>query len=1370
MDEVGALVSRVEIASDDPIGLDQSSFSGEQLVTRATNMIGPRADDSSAWLVGRYSGVQVTSTSRESPGPALSQTTHFEWSPGKPEPTAVIDEPGSAAETDTTSGFLRRSEATRDFDGHVSMLTVQGSGQTRKSEFKFAHGDLDRIFPAISINTLGHTTSTWRHASWGLVGAEDDANGVRTTQTFDAFGRLRTSSRAGEATIRRDYFAEVHGIQRDRNWTVRSRTDGHGTSWETFDPVGRVIRSSETVGNRQADRVFTYSELGDLASATLPFEPGQATAPSTVWIRDGLGRVIETRAPSATNGGQAVVRRTEHLGRRLRSTDERGVVVEDERDILGRSRSISVKDPASANSVLTKYEYWHSGALRRVIHPPLDVAMTPSPGVIESVATFDRLGRQETLSEPNSGITRVRYNAFGEVKRVEDANAGVTTIQRDALGRPTRTQTPTVAAYPSLSGPDAQNTTVIWDSAPNGIGQMASTTSKDGVSTSVTYDEFGRPKVVDWAIAGAPYRFETSYDAYGRQELLKYPSSNGQPFVLEQRHDGDGLVAEIWDASNPASKSILWRQIDRNVAGQSTDEQFGSSTLVHRSYDRLFQLKWVEGRFADSNTTFQRSSFDYDDSGFLKGRRDLELGIQERFEHDFLGRLKKWRVEQNCSPLEWSYAYDNWGNLRSKQLTSGPSGIPGTEWRYTSPGNTTHPQAVKSLIEGSIVRTYEHLAGGQVSRAGDVSLSWTPFGVPFRMVGPTAETKVSFDGFRQRALVETQLPMGIRRVVNVGGMVEVRSTTGSMQAEFVFNVFANDQQVAQVRRAINPATERVEYIHPDSVGSPEVVTTETVQNGQKVGQVTARNKYDPFGQRRHPNSVAYPLAQKPKTNSSIGFTGADAEDEFGIADFGGRVYDSRAGQFLSVDPFSDLSAVGLNRYSYVKNSPLARVDPSGFVDVSMRAEVHFLGVTSTPRVGSSPSIETIRSPGVTPGVTTYNTGPSDQDTDKPDDASYGETAGDQTSPDPEPEVCEKGCNTGEQAMSDAEFREINEKRFEEFGASLKGGEWLYFKFMMFTGGHHFGAAVTGEGIDGMPLSGWGRAWEVGVGLVASADFATTVVSLGSSGLVKAGAKGIWKRLTGISPRKAAASGGCFAAGTIVLAARGAIPIEEVREGDLVWAQDDLTAEVGWYRVSRAIQGAENPFLEVRLESGETIFATAEHPFGVVGVGWVPADQLAPGDTLTTATGARSRVASIAPSGRRESVFNLSVEGAHSFFVGESGVLVHNMSVIGGGKGAASTAADVAKRPRSFRKKTVEDAWDNAPVGSRPDTKACPTCRKDVEVAPGEGHRDWDVDHQPPWSKRDMSGKDRKGVLDDYNTGTRLECPGCNRSRGGTPAQ
>jgi RHS repeat-associated protein len=83
----------------------------------------------------------------------------------------------------------------------------------------------------------------------------------------------------------------------------------------------------------------------------------------------------------------------------------------------------------------------------------------------------------------------------------------------------------------------------------------------------------------------------------------------------------------------------------------------------------------------------------------------------------------------------------------------------------------------------------------------------------------------------------------------------------------------------------------------------------------------------------------------------------------------------------------------------------------------------------------------------------------------------------------------------------------------------------------------------------------------------------------------------------------------------------------------------------------------------------------------------------------------------------------------------------------------------------FRKETIQNAWKNAedgPTGG----KLCPTCKVEVKVKPFSGQkRDWDIDHTPSWTNRLFTFPTRKAVLDDYQKGTRLECPSCNRSRG-----
>lgn len=126
-------------------------------------------------------------------------------------------------------------------------------------------------------------------------------------------------------------------------------------------------------------------------------------------------------------------------------------------------------------------------------------------------------------------------------------------------------------------------------------------------------------------------------------------------------------------------------------------------------------------------------------------------------------------------------------------------------------------------------------------------------------------------------------------------------------------------------------------------------------------------------------------------------------------------------------------------------------------------------------------------------------------------------------------------------------------------------------------------------------------------------------------------------------------------------------IEQVEIGDLVWAWDSHTDTLVKRPVVRLFRHAAKPVLDVVISNGvgesRTITATVEHPFWVETKGWVAAQDLAPGDLLKqrTAGGGPLRVASVSGPHARADVFNFEVGDAHNYFVGSSGVLVHNKS-------------------------------------------------------------------------------------------------------------
>jgi RHS repeat-associated protein len=135
----------------------------------------------------------------------------------------------------------------------------------------------------------------------------------------------------------------------------------------------------------------------------------------------------------------------------------------------------------------------------------------------------------------------------------------------------------------------------------------------------------------------------------------------------------------------------------------------------------------------------------------------------------------------------------------------------------------------------------------------------------------------------------------------------------------------------------------------------------------------------------------------------------------------------------------------------------------------------------------------------------------------------------------------------------------------------------------------------------------------------------------------------------------------FTADTLVHTQQGLITIAEVQIGDFVWSFNEETDKSQWNEVTHLIQGDQEYNLVVlTLENGETIEATEEHPFSVVGKGWVAAEALTQGDVLVTKDG-NIKISSVEREQRTVVVYNLTVENAHTFYIGFDGVLVHNIN-------------------------------------------------------------------------------------------------------------
>ena len=214
------------------------------------------------------------------------------------------------------------------------------------------------------------------------------------------------------------------------------------------------------------------------------------------------------------------------------------------------------------------------------------------------------------------------------------------------------------------------------------------------------------------------------------------------------------------------------------------------------------------------------------------------------------------------------------------------------------------------------------------SRNGN-TVTWKSYNMPATINGSGGvSTTFSYAPDRQRFKEVANYAGGTETTYFVGGVLE--KVIGLSVTHYKHYIAGPDGYVAAYTRRDN-ATEDTIYFTHDHLNSIDSVSN-------AAGVVQAYLAYDAFGARRNAAtwSGAAPTADMTvvANTSRRGFTEHEMLDNLGLIHMNGRIQDPVLGRFLSADPFiADLSASqALNRYSYVRNNPLTRVDPSGFVD------------------------------------------------------------------------------------------------------------------------------------------------------------------------------------------------------------------------------------------------------------------------------------------------------------------------------------------------------------------------------------------------------------------------------------------------------
>lgn len=132
------------------------------------------------------------------------------------------------------------------------------------------------------------------------------------------------------------------------------------------------------------------------------------------------------------------------------------------------------------------------------------------------------------------------------------------------------------------------------------------------------------------------------------------------------------------------------------------------------------------------------------------------------------------------------------------------------------------------------------------------------------------------------------------------------------------------------------------------------------------------------------------------------------------------------------------------------------------------------------------------------------------------------------------------------------------------------------------------------------------------------------------------------------------------AGTAVLTTLGYAGIESVRVGDYVYAKDEETGEQKYMPVLETYTNEVTEICTLNI-NGESIETTVGHKFYTIENGWMSAGDLSKGDTVELSDGSSGTVDSVEITELDEpvTVYNFCVMDFHTYYIGESEVLVHN---------------------------------------------------------------------------------------------------------------
>jgi RHS repeat-associated protein len=775
-------------------------------------------------------------------------------------------------------------------------------------------------------------------------------DGQTTRAAYDALGRMIALARPGDTltspTIVRRFFdrapiSRVVDVAKDGTpdgLQIAVYLDGLGrTLCRTREAASDLIHVEEqkewsALGNVMVDAV-PYSKAP--GAPVWPCKPSQVVAKQTAASRRIPGAIDEHTVDAM--GRKLAVAHSSDGSRKTWGYSPLQVTLRDEEDNAagvhagtartqiydGRGKITAVierhlfadVDPGSHSF---RYAYAFDGELERVldstgalIHTALYDArrrLVRSVDATRGTTTFvrDEVGRITSTTDARGEVVNHAYDGAGRLESVEDS-AGTTAYRYDTHPDPASTGPCNTAGrlshveYPAGEttycydrrgrtqgeetvvhslGAASHETTYAWDS----LDRLAVTEYPDDTRALYTYGADGwLDRLVAWSGTGITHTVvsDVQYSAWGAP--LSVALGNGA--TLSYLHDGRARPQRSIAESGSAKVQNLGLVLDLvgNVTAIDDTLGFASATYV---YDDLYRLVEASGARYGGETA--------------------------------------------------SYEYDRLGNLTRKAFTDAASPLDIGALTYAHP---TIPSAVTSAGGQS----FAYDAMGNLTGDGSHSFTYTPSGSLHRALDLAGVEQLELE-YDHRGRRIGKLAAGGDSVHYFGG-AELREQGGA--SSWIKSLTVGGRLVARFEDSFTLANvaDHVFYVATDHLGSPTLVM-------DTAGAVIERYDYHPFGEESLYSleaadqasgttefTDAYRAPGDPTSKLTRRFQGREVDSELGMYDFGARIYRPDLGRFMTADSVvpDGLDSQSWNRHAFVRNNPLAFVDPSGHADAQVTA-------------------------------------------------------------------------------------------------------------------------------------------------------------------------------------------------------------------------------------------------------------------------------------------------------------------------------------------------------------------------------------------------------------------------------------------------